>query len=69
MEEQTVHIPNISCGHCTMTIEREIGELKGVSFVKGNAETKEVTVKWNSPLTLETIRQTLDEIGYTADEV
>ena len=52
-----------------MTIEREISEIEGVSCVKGNAETKEVTVKWNSPLTWETIRQTLDEIGYTADEV
>ncbi len=69
MEEKTVHIPNISCGHCTMTIEREIGEIEGISFVKGNAETKEVTVKWNSPLTWETIRQTLDEIGFTPDEV
>ena len=25
MEEKTVHIPSISCGHCIMTIQREVG--------------------------------------------
>jgi len=68
MQEKTVHISNISCGHCTMTIEREIGELDGVSLVKGNAETKEVMVQWNPPGEWNTIRQTLDEIGFTPDE-
>lgn len=68
MEEKTVHIPNISCGHCTMTIEREIGELNGVSFVKGNVDNKTVLVKWSPPQSWKAIQLTLDEIGYTPEE-
>jgi len=69
MEEKTVRIPAISCGHCIMTIERELGELEGVSYVKGNAGTREVTVKWNAPMNWDTILETLDEIGYSPDEI
>ncbi|MGD8600775.1 MAG: cation transporter, partial [Gemmatimonadota bacterium] len=34
MSTKTVNVPNISCGHCVMTIEREVGEIDGVSSVK-----------------------------------
>jgi len=30
MEKQTFSIPNISCGHCVMSIKNELIELKGV---------------------------------------
>ena len=42
METKTVTVPNISCGHCVMTIEREVGEVEGVASVKGEKETKRV---------------------------
>lgn len=64
MESKTLHIPNISCGHCVMTIKRELEELEGVSQVEGDAEAKRVTVHWESPATLEKIRETLKEINY-----
>ena len=37
MATETFSVPNISCGHCVMTIERELGELEGVSSVEANA--------------------------------
>ena len=36
--EKTVSEPNISCGHCVKTIERELGELPGVESVAAEAE-------------------------------
>lgn len=30
MEKTTLLIPNISCDHCVMTIQRELGEIKGI---------------------------------------
>ena len=66
MEEKTVNVPMISCGHCVMTIEREVGELEGVNSVKGDAENKKVTVKWDSPATWDKISDTLKETGYPA---
>jgi copper chaperone len=67
MESHTFHIPNISCGHCTMTIENELREMDGVTEVQGNAADKTVTVKWQTPVTEDRIRATLKEINYPAD--
>ena len=66
MESTTFSIPNISCGHCLMTIKNELSELDGVKTVDGNPENKEVTVKWEPPATLDKIKETLQEINYPA---
>ncbi len=67
MEKKTVHIPRISCGHCVMTIKREIGELEGIKSVEGDDKTKTVTVEWDSPSTWDQIADTLTEIGYPVE--
>jgi copper chaperone len=64
MEKRKLLVPNISCGHCIMTIQRELGEIDGVKKVEGNPTTKEITVEWDSPATLESIKSTLKEINY-----
>ena len=51
MSSKTILVPNISCGHCVMTIEREVGELSGVVSVKANESTRQVTVEWNDSAT------------------
>lgn len=66
MEKETFNIPNISCGHCTSAIENELGELDGVSSVKGNIENKSVTVEWDTPASHQKIIETLKEINYPA---
>ena len=66
MEKQTFSIPNISCGHCVMTIKNELGELSGVSKVDGDPENKSITVEWDEPATADKIKETLNEINYPA---
>ena len=66
MEKQTFSIPNISCGHCVMTIKNELSELAGVAAVDGSPEAKTVDVQWDAPTTLEKIKATLQEINYPA---
>jgi copper chaperone len=66
MMEVELYVPNIHCGHCVMTIERELGELAGVASVEGDAATKKVTVNFGPPATLEGIESLLNEIGYPA---
>jgi copper chaperone CopZ len=68
METTKLSIPNISCGHCVMTIQRELGEINGVSKVEGDPTAKGITVEWDAPATLEKIRSTLKEINYQAVE-
>ncbi|MFQ5433276.1 MAG: heavy-metal-associated domain-containing protein [Anaerolineae bacterium] len=64
MTTKTFTVPNISCGHCTHTIEMEVGELAGVTNVTAVEDTKQVTVEWNNPATWEQIQATLQEINY-----
>lgn len=66
MEEKTVNIPKISCGHCVMTIKREVGELEGVQSVEGDENSKKVTIKWDPPANWDTISGTLQDLGYPA---
>ena len=67
MQEKTVTIPNISCGHCVTTITRELGEIPGVGEITGDAGSKRMTVRWQKPATWEEIAAVLAEIGYPAE--
>ena len=66
MEKETFSIPNISCGHCVMTIKNELNELPGVTTVDGSPEAKTVDVQWEAPANSEKIKATLQEINYPA---
>ncbi len=64
MTTKTFTVPNISCGHCTHTIEMELGDLAGVQSVKAEQESKQVTVEWSEPASWEKIQAHLQEINY-----
>jgi copper chaperone CopZ len=64
MRERTVLAPDISCGHCAMTIKREIGRLPGVASVEVNVEARQVTVHWDESTPWADIADKLTEIGY-----
>jgi copper chaperone len=66
MESKTFNVPNISCGHCVMTIKRELSELAGVTSVEADAETKTVAVAWDAPASEDGIKALLAEINYPA---
>ena len=66
MELTTLSIPNISCGHCVMSIKNELNEQDGIKSVEGDPENKQITIEWESPITLDKIKKTLHEINYPA---
>ena len=68
MATRTVTVPNISCNHCANTIKRELCELKGVTRVEVNPDTKQVSVDWEVPARWEDIRRVLEEINYPPEE-
>jgi copper chaperone CopZ len=69
MSTITLSIPSISCNHCIHTITTELGTITGVRKVQGDAETKQVTVEFEPPATLEIIRDVLVEINYPPSNV
>lgn len=64
MISKTYSIPNISCGHCTATIEREIAPINGVEKVSAQIEPKQVTVEVNNESVFRDVENILDEIGF-----
>ena len=68
MTTKTFMAPAINCGHCTNTIEMEVGDLTGVNNVKADVDSKQVTVEWGDPATWAEIEALLDEIGFPAKE-
>lgn len=60
-------IPNISCNHCTHTVEMEVSEIEGVLSVITDLESKKATIKFRSPATEEKIKSLLAEINYPVE--
>jgi copper chaperone CopZ len=67
MEKLTLVVPNISCGHCVMSIKSELNEIDGVKSVEGDPDSKSITVEWESPTSLDAIKERLQEINYPAE--
>lgn len=68
MPSKTVVVPNISCNHCTHTVEMEVGDVEGVKSVAADLDSKRVTVTWEEPADWNQIESLLEEINYPPAE-
>ena len=58
-------VEGMSCNHCVKAVESSVGELSGVNAVSVNLNEGLVKVEYNAnKVTLETIKETIDEQGY-----
>ena len=65
MEEVTLTVPDIFCNHCIAAIRKAVSKLAGVQFVGGNAQTKQVTIRYDpSVVELTAIEKAMEEEGY-----
>jgi copper chaperone len=67
MTTVTYTVPAIHCGHCTHTIEMEVGELQGVQSVKADESSKKVVINFDAPANEEKIKTLLAEINYPVE--
>lgn len=68
MDEQTItyRVPGISCEHCRTAIEREVGQLAGITSVAVDLGGKTVTVT-GDPLDEAAVVAAIDAAGYDVD--
>ncbi|MEK5069700.1 copper chaperone CopZ [Sporosarcina sp. FSL K6-1508] len=60
-----VKVQGMSCNHCVNSIETSVGNLSGVSSVKVDLGSGEVSLEYdNQVTTLEQIKETIEEQGY-----
>lgn len=68
MTTVTYSIPNISCHHCTHTIQSEVSEIPGVQSVSATVDTRQATIVFDEPATEAKIKALLEEINYPVAE-
>ncbi len=68
MESKTFVVPNIGCDGCVRSIKNAVSDLEGVTFVSGDKDTKQITLKWEAPANWNQIVATLEEIEYPPAE-
>lgn len=66
METKIYSIPNIHCMHCVNRIQQAIQAIEGVDFAEADLASLSLTVDFEAPADDQTIRQTLETIGYPA---
>lgn len=59
---RTIHVPEISCGHCKQSIESEVGALADVSSVEVDIDAKDVHVEGDA--SDDQIRQAIEDAGF-----
>jgi copper chaperone len=65
MITQTLSVPDISCGHCKMSIEGALSDLGGVTTAEVHIDPRTVDITWNEEtVQLDAIVAAIEEQGY-----
>lgn len=65
VNQVTLQVQGMSCGHCVNAVEGSVGKLDGVEQVKVHLESGKVDVSFNEQkVTVEKIKETIDDQGY-----
>ena len=65
----TLKIPAIHCGGCVNTVKRTVEALPSVEVAESDPATKMVRVDFDeSAVTLDQIREALDQVGFSPEE-
>ena len=60
-----LNVPDVSCNHCKMAIERAVGGVQGVESVEVEVDTKSVNVRLASSADLQAVRAAIEDEGYS----
>ncbi|MEF2094535.1 copper chaperone CopZ [Bacillus sp. CFBP9009] len=68
MENVTLNVSGMSCGHCVNAVEGNVGKLEGVESVKVHLDAGKVDVAFDKEkVSLEKIKETIDDQGYDVE--
>ena len=68
MENVTLNVKGMSCGHCVKAVEGSLGTLEGVEQVNVNLEAGKVDVAYNDQkVSLSQIKEAIDDQGYDVE--
>lgn len=59
-----ISIEGMSCNHCVNHVKEALEELKGVTKVDVNLDTKSAVIEASGDINDEDIKSAIDEVGY-----
>jgi copper chaperone CopZ len=65
MTTETFVVAGMTCSHCELSVQEELGELSGVHDVTADSATGLVTVTSDGPLEREAVDAAVEEAGYS----
>ena len=60
----TYRVSGMTCGHCETAVQRELGTVPGVTDVRVDLASGDVTVTSARPLPIDAVTEAIDEAGY-----
>ena len=68
-KQETLKIPALHCSSCANTVKKVLKVLPSVEVTHSDPEAKPVSVQFDeSAVSLDQIRETLDEVGYSVED-
>jgi len=68
MENVTLNVKGMTCGHCVKSVEGSVSALDGVNQVKVDLGAGQVNVEFNKDkVTLDKIKEAIDDQGYEVE--
>ncbi|MDL2269829.1 heavy metal translocating P-type ATPase [Desulfosarcina sp. OttesenSCG-928-A07] len=62
--EKIITIEGMSCGHCTSSVEKALRGVDGVKSVAVDLASKIATVEVDAPISDDTLKKTVDDLGF-----
>jgi copper ion binding protein len=62
---ETYSVTGMTCDHCSRSVSAEVNAVAGVTAVDVDLATGRVTVTSEQPVSSDTIREAVEEAGYT----
>ena len=68
MQNVTLNVQGMSCGHCVKAVESSVNELNGIESVNVNLEDAKVTIAFdNAQVSVAQIKETIEDQGYDVE--
>lgn len=68
MENVTLNVKGMSCGHCVKAVEGSVGALNGVEKVAVDLQASKVAVEFDpQQVTVDQIKEAIDDQGYDVE--
>ena len=68
MPSATFTVVGMTCGHCVLSVKREVGAIEGVTEIEVQLGSGRLTVESEGHLDSEAVRAAVEEAGYELED-